>query len=280
MYPTTFDYHRATSVDHALELLSSAPDAKLLAGGHSLLPMMKLRLAQPETLIDIGRLDDLRGACLQDDLVHVGALTTHHELATDPVLRRHCPLICLAAEKIGDPAVRNRGTLGGNIAHADPASDLPAVLVALDAVVHLRGPGGARAVEARAFFRDLLDTEVRDDELLLAVEMRRTGPGVAYCKHEHPASGYAVCGAAAWVEGDHVALAWNGVTATPLDGRAVAEALAGSDLSDAAIEAALAEHLEVVDPLQDVQASGPYRAHLAQVYGRRALAAARDRARG
>jgi aerobic carbon-monoxide dehydrogenase medium subunit len=183
--------------------------------------------------------------------------------------------------------VRNRGTIGGNIAHADPASDLPAVLVALGATVHLRSAGGERAVAAKDFFVDLLSTDLRPGELITAVEVPRLGAGTgsAYLKVEHPASGYALCGAAAWLgfEGGKCTgggLAWSGIAATPVDGSAVVAALVGGTADDAVIAAAVAGHLTVDQPLGDLQASGEYRVELARVYGRRALAAARDRARG
>jgi carbon-monoxide dehydrogenase medium subunit len=287
MIPAKFDYHRAGSLDEAIALLGSTAGAKVLAGGHSLLPMMKLRLAQPAALIDIGRLADLKGISRAGDRVRVGALTTHAEIAASPILLEDCPLLAEAAGKIGDPQVRNKGTIGGNVAHADPASDLPAVLVALGATLHLRGPAGPRQVPASAFFVDLLTTALGGNEVLLAVEVPRLSAttGSCYLKVEHPASGYAVCGAAATVslapDGKCAAasLAFNGVAAIPVKADGVAAALAGKVPNDAAIAAAVAGHLAVAEPLGDVHASGEYRVELARVYGRRALAKARDRAR-
>ncbi|MEM9557757.1 MAG: FAD binding domain-containing protein [Acidobacteriota bacterium] len=274
MYPAPFDYYRADSIDHALELLGAHDDAKVLAGGHSLLPMMKLRLAQPETLIDIGRIDALRGVRFEGDTVTVGALTTHHELASSDVLRGKSPLLAAAAAQIADPAVRNFGTLGGNIAHADPASDLPAVLVALDARISIRGTSSERTVDAGDFFVGLLETAVEEGELLLSVELPTTGTGVAYAKSEQQASGYAVCGAAAVLDGERTNLAFNGVAATPVDARDAAKVFAdGGD--EAAVNAAIRAALDGHDLLDDLFASGDFRGHLATVYGRRALAAAR-----
>lgn len=285
MYPAKFDYYRASSLDDALRLLGEHPDAKLLAGGHSLLPMMKLRLAQPATLVDIGRVDGLSGVSRENGRVRVGALTTHAEMAASDVLQQHCPLLAEAAAQVGDPQVRNRGTLGGNLAHADPASDLPGVVRALGGVIHTKGKGGERQVSADDFFVDLLTSDLKDDEILTAVELPAAAgkTGSCYLKFEHPASGYAVVGAAATVTlgGDgkcqSAALCFNGVTATPLKADAVTASLTGKSLSDEAIDQAVS-NLKVDDPLGDVYASGPYRAHLAQVYGRRALKAARDRA--
>jgi carbon-monoxide dehydrogenase medium subunit len=287
MIPAPFDYHRAGSVEEAIELLGRIDGAKLLAGGHSLLPMMKLRLAQPPAVVDIGRLDALRAIEATDSGVRVGALARHGEIAASELLAEHCPLLPEAAAQIADPAVRNRGTLGGNIAHADPASDLPAVLVALEATIHLLGPGGQRQVAAGDFFIDLLMTDLRPAEVITHVELPRLGAGTGSCylKVEHPASGYAVCGAAALLrfEGGSVAaarLAFNGIAARPLDATAVGAALVGGAAADEAIAAAVDAHLAVGDPLGDVHASGEYRVQLAKVYGKRALRRARARAQG
>ena len=285
MYPAAFEYHRASSTEEALDLLARLPGARLLAGGHSLIPMMKLRLAQPAALIDIGRLSELGGVSGHGDSIRIGALTSHAQLVASTLLRDHCPILAEAASKIADPQVRNKGTIGGNIAHADPASDLPAVLVALGATVILRGKDGEREVAAANFFVDLLTTELTENELIMAIEVPRLGSGTgsAYLKVEHPASGYAVCGAAAVVTLENgtcsaASLAFNGVTATPLAAGAVTEALIGSDAGDSAIAAALGANLSVPDPMSDLHASGEYRTALAAAYGRRAIALARDRA--
>lgn len=281
MYPANFDYVRAETLEQAVALLAThGDDARLLAGGHSLIPMLKLRLAMPETLIDVGRIPDLRGIDHRGSTVRVGALTTHHELATSETLEEHVPILAQAAAKIGDPAVRNKGTIGGNLAHADPASDLPAVVLALGGEIELKGPGGARTVAAKDFFVGLLETDKRDDEILTFVDLPvlSEGDGSAYVKVEQLASGYAVCGAAAIVRKDgSVRLAFNGVSEHAFLAGAVGDALAGGDLSDDAIDAAVDRHLEVPAPMQDVHASEEYRVHLAKVHGKRALKAARDR---
>ena len=279
MFPAQFEYHRAESLDEALSLLGQHGGAKVLAGGHSLLPMMKLRLAQPPALVDIGRVGELRGIRRSGDSLRIGSLTTHAEVAASKEIRSGCAILAEAAGKIGDPHVRNLGTVGGNIAHADPASDLPAVLVALAATIHLKSAGGSRQVAAGDFFLDLLTTDMKPGEILTAVEVPvLQGAGSAYLKVEHPASGYAICGAAAVVDrnGGRTALAFNGVTAKPYHAKAVTDAL-GGDVSDESIDRAVAEHLAIDDPLGDVQASGEYRVELAKVWGRRALKAARDR---
>lgn len=284
MYPREFDYHRATSADEALALLRLHPGAKFVAGGHSLLPMMKLRLAQPGVLIDIGRLEELKGISDHEDTFRVGALTTHAELAASKALRADCPILAEAAAQIADPQVRNKGTIGGNIAHADPASDLPAVLVVLGATVHLRSRDAARSVVAGDFFVDLLATSLAEDEIITEIEIPKpgTGTGTCYLKVEHPASGYAVCGAAASINMDGGAcsqarLAFNGVTAIPHLASEVTDELVGTDAGDNAIDEAILK-LTMTDPLSDTYASGEYRLALALAYGKRALKAARDRA--
>jgi carbon-monoxide dehydrogenase medium subunit len=285
MYPAEFQYHRASSAADALDLLDQNPGAKFLAGGHSLIPMMKLRLAQPGVLIDIGRLDELQGVSVNGDALRVGSLTTHSEIASSSELHSHCPILAEAASKIADPQVRNKGTIGGNIAHADPASDLPAVLVALGAKIHLRSQAGSRTVDAADFFVDLLTTSLADNEIMTEIEIPKLGAGTgsAYLKVEHPASGYAVCGAAAVVTIESgtcssARLAFNGVTATPLAALDVVKALIGGDADDDAIDLAVGSRLSVPDPMSDLHASGEYRTALAAAYGKRALKSARDRA--
>ncbi len=282
MYPAQFDYRRAGSVDEALGLLQEHEDAKLMAGGHSLIPMMKLRLAQPPMVVDIGRLDELKGISAAGADVRVGALTTHAEIAASEVLAARCAVLAEAAGHIGDAQVRNRGTIGGNIAHADPGSDIPPVLVLLGASIHLQSPSGARSVAAADFFQDLLMTDVGEDEILTHVRVPTlgAGTGAAYLKFEHPASGYAVVGAAASVTVDQgrctsAGLVVGGVGATPT--AVDVSSLVGGDLSDDAIAAA-ASGLDTEYPIGDIFASGDYRVHVGGVYGKRALAAARDRA--
>ena len=263
MYPAKFDYFRAASVEEAVALLHRHRDSKVLAGGHSMLPMMKLRLAQPAALVDIGHIHILRGISHHDGTIRIGALTTHATLAASEVLQQECPLLAEAAGHIGDPQVRNKGTIGGNVAHADPASDLPAVLVALGATIHLSGATGDRSASAREFFTGLLETQLGENEIMTAIDVPRMhgGTGTAYLKHEHPASGYAICGAAAIVGGGRasaagVELVFNGVTATPHRASAVGEALAGTSLTDSEIDHAVDDHLAIEEPLGDVQASG------------------------
>ena len=283
MYPAPFDYLRAETLEQALELLGEHDGAKLLAGGHSLIPMLKLRLAQPKVLIDIARISELKGVSIEDDVIRIGALTTHKELSTSDTLRSECPLLSEAASKIGDPQVRNRGTIGGNIAHADPASDLPAPLLALEATVHVRSRNGERSIPMADFFVDLLTTELGASEVMTHLTVPRNGSdtGSAYLKMEHPASGYAVCGAAARVSTGspkRVSLALNGVTAIPRRMTALEQSLEGTALDDAEIDAAVDGRLEIEEPLSDTFASGEFRKQLARVWSKRAIKTARDRA--
>jgi carbon-monoxide dehydrogenase medium subunit len=289
MFPAPFDYHRADSVGDALALLGRlGGDAVLIAGGQSLVSMMKLRMVQPAAVVDIGRVAELRGITEAGDAIRIGALTTHAELAASNLVRRRCPLLAQAASQIADPQVRNAGTVGGNIAHFDPGSDLPPALVAAGATVHLRGAGGERTVAAADFFVGLMTTLLAEREVILAVEAPAFVPrtGSAYHKFEHPGSDYTLCGTAAIVTLDRggtvvgARLCFTGVTATPYDARPVTDALAGSDGSDEAIAAAVAEHLAIPDPIGDRFASPAYRAAVAGEFGRRALIQARDAARG
>lgn len=286
MYPAKFDYYRATTLEDALHQLEQRPDAKILAGGHSLIPMMKLRLAQPPALIDIGRIDELKAISEEAGRIRIGALVTHADLTNSELLRQKCPILSEAAEKIADRQVRNKGTVGGNLVHADPGSDLPAVVLALRGAVHISGPAGNRIVQAHGFFLDLLMTDLHPNEILTALEVPALSPatGSCYLKFENPASGYAVCGAAAVVRLNEYGsclecfLCFNGITNTPLDAHAVGSVLVGRELTDEAIDDAINEQLSIEEPLGDVYASGTYRMHLARVYARRALRTARDRA--
>ena len=288
MYPARFEYVRASNLAEAIDLVRSHEGAKFLAGGYSLLPMMKLRLAQPSVLIDISRLPELSGVELDGDTLRVGALTTHAALASSGVVKSSCPLLSEAAGQIADPAVRNKGTIGGNLAHSDPGSDLPAVVQALNANLVVTGPNGSRDVAARDFFVDLLMSDLKEDEVLTSIEIDVPSEptGACYLKFEHPASGYAVCGAAAVVSLDEggscrsAALSFNGVAATPVSVDGIGQALSGSALGGDDIDRAVDDNLSVSDPMGDIYASGQYRVHLAHVYGKRALKSARDRARG
>ena len=286
MYPAPFSYVRVASVAEALAALAEYPDGRFLAGGHSLLPALKLRLAEPATLIDIGRLAELQGIAQQGGTLTIGSLATHDQVASSDAVCGAARLLAEACGKVGDPAVRNWGTLGGNLAHADPASDPPAALVAAGARLELQSSSGQRWVAADEFFSDLFLTALASDEIITAVELpgaaaAAAGTGSAYLKHPHPASGYAVCGAAALVSLDaggrcsSARLAIGGVGPVPV--AIDVAALSGETLEQAAVDAALAG-IDITDPLSDPYASGDYRIRLARVLGRRALLLAASRA--
>ena len=284
MFPSKFDYHRPSSVQEAVQILSDNPDAKVLAGGHSLIPVMKLRLATPSALIDIGRIDALKGISRANGSLRIGACVTYNEIANSGVVQDAAPLLAEAAGQIGDRQVRYRGTIGGNLSHADPASDLPAAALALGATLHVTGAGGSRSVSASDFFVDLMMTALQPDEILTAVEISAAsaGTGSAYVKFEHPASGYALCGAAAVVTRaggscTGASLCFNGVSATAVSASGAAASLVGSDLSDGAIENAVS-NLSIPDAAGDMFASAGYRQELAKAIGAQALRTARDRA--
>jgi carbon-monoxide dehydrogenase medium subunit len=286
MYPSTFDYYRATSIADARKLMAAHPDAKLLAGGHSLLPLLKLRLSAAPAVIDIGRVAELRGITRPGGSFRIGALTTHAELAASAELRVGAQALAEAAGTVGDPAVRNRGTIGGNIAHADPASDLPAVLVALDARMIASGPNGERTIPADQFFTGLMSTALTDDEILVAVEVPAAarGQGSAYEKFSHPASRYAVLGAAALVtvQRDTCTAARVSIGGLLPNARrltSVEKALAGTPVAQAAAAAGHAIADLGNDVMGDIYASAEYRAAMAPVYVARALTKALERGR-
>jgi carbon-monoxide dehydrogenase medium subunit len=271
MIPASFDYEVADSAAHALSLLAEhGEDAKLLAGGHSLLPMMKVRLAQPAVLIDIARVSELSGIKIEGDEVVIGATTRHAELAGSELLRAEVPILAYAAAQVGDPQIRHRGTIGGSLAHADPSADLPMTLLALGGSVEITGPSGVRVVGADDFFVGPFESAIGPDELLSAVRVPRGGPSSpggtvpwGYQKFVRRANDWAIVGAAAF--GGRVALASMG--GTPLRATATEEALK----SGASIEEAAQLAAEGTSPGYDFHADVDYREHLARVLTRRAL---------
>jgi len=281
MIPTAFEYTRAGSVDEALRVLAADAGAKVIAGGQSLLPLMKLRLAHPTTLVDIGRIPELRGVrALDDGRLAVGALTTYAELMDSPA--KHYGVLHDMLPAIGDVQVRNRGTVGGAVAHADPASDLPAALLALDAEIVLRSAGGTRTVKADGFFEGAFETGMRPDELLTEVILPAPlgNAGSAYASLEQPASGYAMVGVAAVViKGPDGRIAWAGIGVTGVHEHAyrapeVEQGLIGSDGSAAAVSEAASHAADGVEVSSDIHAGSEYRAAMAVVYARRAIEAA------
>jgi carbon-monoxide dehydrogenase medium subunit len=264
MIPASFEYEVAESVEHAVELLGRE-DAKLLAGGHSLLPAMRLRIARPALLVDIGRLDALSYVREDGDAIAIGPLTRHHDLAANELLRERCDVLADAASQVGDPQVRHRGTIGGSVAHGDPASDLPTVLLALDAAFVVTGPGGERTVPATDFFQGVFTTALGPQDLL--TEIRVPSATGTYLKFNRRAQDWATVGVAvARVSGD-VRVGLTSMGATPLRATAVEEALAsGADVATAAELAA-----EGTSPSSDTNGSADFRHHLARVLVRRAL---------
>jgi aerobic carbon-monoxide dehydrogenase medium subunit len=285
MIPAAFDYQVPATLEEAVSLLARDPDgAKVLAGGHSLIPAMKLRLAQPQMLVDIARIKLLSYIREDGNQILIGATTTHYQLESSELLKQICPLLPACAASIGDVQVRNKGTIGGSIAHSDPAGDWPAAVLALDADLVLVGPNGERKVKAANFFVDLLTTDLKPGEILREIRIAKPSGrfGQAYQKVPHPASGFAVVGIAV-----HLALnddgsckaAQIGVTGVGVKAyraQGVEAALAGKSLDEQSIAAAAAHVCDGVDPNADLYASGEYRCHLAQVHTRRALQAAKS----
>jgi carbon-monoxide dehydrogenase medium subunit len=268
MIPAAFDYEVAESVDHAIELLGSREDAKLLAGGHSLLPLMKLRFARPELLVDIGRLSELSYVREDGDRIAIGAVTRHHDVANDELLRAANPLVAQTAAGIGDPQVRHRGTIGGSLAHGDPAADFPAVLLALDAELVARGPDGERTIPAGDFFRGYFETALGPREVMTEIRVAKLdGARGTYVKFQRRAQDWAMVGVAAARSNGSVRVAFTNMGATPVRASAVEEALA----SGADAEAASARAADGTSPPSDTFASADYRRHLVQVLTRRAL---------
>jgi carbon-monoxide dehydrogenase medium subunit len=283
MYPPKFDYYRANSVDEALALLNEHSGAKLLAGGHSLIPALKLRLSDPGALIDIGRIADLKGIKITGKTAQIGALTTHATVAKSNTLPK---ALTEAAGWIGDPQVRNRGTVGGNIAHADPASDLPTVFMALGATINVLGAHGQRAVAVADFFVDLFMTALEEGDLVTSIDVPlEDGAGSAYAKMFNPASRYAVLGAAAQVQVangvcSQASVAVGGLTPKATKAPSVEAALVGQPLNEQTIAAAAAKIVDDLgdDVMGDIHASAEYRTAMAPVYVARALSKAAARA--
>jgi aerobic carbon-monoxide dehydrogenase medium subunit len=280
--PLAFDYEVAESVDHAIELLGQHGDeAKLLAGGHSLLPIMKLRLAAPTVLIDLGRIGDLNYVRDEGDHLAIGAMTRHCDAERDPTLQEHCGLVSYTASLVGDPSVRHRGTIGGSISHGDAASDLPSALLALDATFVVRGPNGERTVAAGDFFQDYLQTTLAPDEVLTEIRVPKlNGAGWSYKKFNRRAQDWAVVGAAAVVERSNgsigsARIALTNMGSTPVRATAAERALSGADPSSVAEATSSAD--EDTSPSSDIAASAEYRRHLARVLSRRAVEEALSR---
>ncbi len=281
MIPSAFDYAAPATVAEALSVLADAgDDVKLMAGGQSLIPVMKLRLADPAMVVDLGRIVELSGVRDDGDALLIGAMTTHHQIATDPLIAEHVPLLAKAAATVADPQVRHRGTFGGALVHADPAGDMPAPVLAADATFILAGPNGERRVAAADFFQGYFTTAVDDGEILTHIRVPKyTGWGAHYEKFTRVAQQWSIVSVAAMVrvEGGTIAEARVGLTnmaSTPLRATAVEQALAGAPLTREAIATASAHAAEGTDPASDLNGDAGYRRHLAEVLTKRAVFAA------
>ena len=282
MIPAKFEYVRPDSVDEAVRALADAgEEGKVIAGGQSLLPLLRLRLAYPEVLVDLGGLGELRGVRDGGDALVIGARTTHYQLVHDPLVAEHAGLLAQATATVADPAVRHRGTLGGALAHGDPAGDLPAVILALDGTLTAQGPGGQREIAAADFFVDYLTTSLAPDEILTSVRIPKLGPGWGYRyeKFHRTAQAWATVGVAAAVRRDNgtVAEARIGLTnmgTVPVRATAAEQAAQGREASPAALQEAAGHAAEGTQPPGDLHGAPDYRRHLAQVLTGRALAAA------
>ncbi len=281
MIPASFDYVAPTTVDDAVRALSEAgEDAKVIAGGQSLMPVLRMRLAAPSKLVDLGRVAELRGVREDGDMLVVGAMTTHYEVQRDPLVAEHASLLRLATDKVADPQVRHRGTFGGSLAHADPAADLPAVALALDAEMVLRGMDGSRTLPAAEFFTDFFTTALRPTEILVEVRLpKTTGWNAHYEKFNRVAQAWSIVAVAATirVDGGTIAEARVGLAnmgSVPIRATGVEQALVGQPPSAESIRAAAAHAAEGTSPPSDGNADVAYRQHLAQVLTSRAVAAA------
>ena len=287
MFPASFGYVAARSVEEALELMvKHGEDGKLLAGGHSLIPAMKLRLQSPRTLIDLGTVPGLRGVRQDGAELIIGALTVHADVASSELVRKHFPGLAEAASVIGDVQVRNRGTLGGSVAHADPAADLPVILTALNASFAVRSPTASRTIAVDDFFTDFYTTAMNSDEILteIHVPIPPAGTGSAYAKLPHPASGYIVVSAGALITRQasgtcaSARIAIGGLSSGPVRAVATEIELQGKPLTPQMIAAAAAKAAQETDPVEDSYADAAYKQHVATVYARKAIEKAVERA--
>jgi len=287
MIPEAFEYFVPSSLREAMSLAQRyGGDAKFLSGGHSLLPLMKMRLAAPKYLIDLAGIPDMDQVSQTGEKLRIGARATHHQIEINPLVRKGCPLLAQTAAEIGDPQVRNRGTLGGSIAHSDPAADYPAALLALDAEIEIHNSAGTRIVPAADFFVDLFTSVLAEGELVVAVHvpLLRIGAGTAYKKLPQQASGFAVTGVATVLERDakgtctRIAVAVTGVGPRPFRATAVETALVGKNLNERTISDACRQIAASIDALSDIHASAEYRKAMTDVFAKRAIADAAARA--
>jgi carbon-monoxide dehydrogenase medium subunit len=279
--PSSFEYLKANSVAEAVSALAGSDDAKVLAGGQSFIPILRLKLASPELVVDVSRVAEMRGVREDGDALVIGAMTTHHEVMNDPLVKAHAPLLAMATATVADPQVRHRGTFGGALAHADPAGDLPGVTLVHGATMTITGPSGSRTVEAADFFVDYLETALAEDELLTSIRVPKLGAGwgVHYEKFNRVAQAWSIVGVAAAVKRDngHIAearIALTNMGSTHLRATATENALAGAEATDGAVHGAAQLAAEGTSPAADQNAQPDYREHLARVLTHRAVKAA------
>lgn len=286
MIPNNFAYFAPKSIDEALKLLDKhGDDCKILSGGHSLIPVLKLRLASPAVIVDIGRIKALKQIKIDKDTIRIGANTTHAEIARSAVLMQNCPLLVETAAQIGDQQVRNRGTLGGSLAHADPAADWPAAILALNGEVVARSSKGERIIKASDFFVDIMTSAVGPDEIVTEVRIPKPEQprAAVYLKVPQSASGFAIVGIAAQLKlkdgiCEDVSIGVTGLAPKAFRAKAVEDALRGKTLDEATVSAATAKaDADALDAMEDIHASGEYRRHLARVYAKRAVKTAATR---
>jgi len=289
MIPAAFDYIAPQSLDEAVRALADhGEEAKLLAGGHSLLPLLKLRLANPKLLIDLTRIPGLGNISQRDNKIVVGALATHYQIESSELLKTKCPLLCQTARAIGDVQVRNRGTIGGSLTHADPSADWPAAILALGGELKLSGPNGERRIAAEEFFLGSMTTAIEPTEILTEIRLPESSRryGSAYLKMAQQASGFAIVGVAVWLRVgqrgtcEDIGVGVTGLSERPFRAKTVEERLRGNKLTPKLIEESAAQAAEGSDPLEDLHASAKFRAHLARVYTSRAIQEAAKRAVG
>ncbi|MBS1792013.1 MAG: xanthine dehydrogenase family protein subunit M [Acidobacteria bacterium] len=287
MIPANFDYFAPKTIEEALQLLDQHGDnAKILSGGHSLIPVLKLRLASPGVVIDIGRIEELKAIKVDGSMISIGANATHAEIASSAELKTHCPLLVETAAQIGDQQVRNRGTIGGSLTHADPAADWPAAILALNAEIVVRSSKGTRTIKAADFFLDLMTSAVEMDEIVTEIRIPKPAQPAAavYLKVPQSASGFAIVGVAAQLnvangKCESVSIGVTGLAPKAFRAKSVEDALIGKALDEAAISAASSKaDAEADDAMEDIHASGDYRRHLAKIYAKRAVQAAAARA--
>jgi carbon-monoxide dehydrogenase medium subunit len=287
MIPSSFDYHKATSVSDAVARLQENEDAKLLAGGHSLLPMMKLRFAESPFLVDINGIEELRGISVDGDTITIGAMVTENELIDSEVLQKHCPLLVQAAKLVADPQVRNRGTIGGDVAHGDPGNDHPAVMLALDAQLVIHGPDGERTIPANGFFLGTYWTSLEEHDILVAIKVPVLKPGVGhgYNKLKRKTGDYAVAGSPVVVEMDgevirDIRIGLTNVAPMAIRAEEAENILRGNRLDEALLKAAEKAVVEACDPAVDLRGDEEYKSYMASIMARRSIIQAIEHAKG